>query len=180
MRKFIIIIVLLQFTSCSKIFNETPTCDNAEVKEIVSDLMKVKYANPEGMKYDIFGKIMGIDYDEYYSKYDWDMEKKSEGNELENNIDNSIYQYVFEKKEDGIPSNILTAIKEVESKYNFPQSKYDNPKIENIRIISLDDDSKICNCEAYLQYDQENIKSGDILYSAQKNTDGDINVEIEK
>ena len=102
--------------------------------------------------------------------------------ELYRNINSYLDQYIFEKNENTIPSDILPIIRDVVSHYDIPSTLYDIPEVKNIRLVSVDKETKSCSCEADLKYTDKNNqeKSKSIFYSAQKNTDGETYVEVLK
>lgn len=102
----------------------------------------------------------------------WDEMKEELGQKIDAIVNDGRRQY-NERKE------YLKANYQTDEKIKESYDKYYSSKISNIRPISSDKENKKCECEATLNLGT-NIKDNirEIYYTAQKNTDGEVYVEM--
>lgn len=200
MKKSILFLGLLGgLTSCDKLFDDTPKCDDKEVVALVEAIGVEQLLENEENEY--YSRVL-FAHEYFYEDY----KKFYENNSIPDEIDED-----WEKKWTDFNEEKLNEIKEklkfIENGNNITyNSKIKNAviktyglKVSNIRPVVSDKESKKCECEANITYNPidpntsyERIKAfskdrvyfpqkeetKDIYYTAQKNTDGQIYVEV--
>lgn len=104
----------------------------------------------------------------------WDEMKEELGQKIDAIVNDGHRQY-NERKE------YLKANYQTDEKIKEIYDKYYSSKISNIRPISSDKENKKCECEATLHLGtdiKDNVR--EIYYTAQKNTDGEVYVEMSR
>lgn len=132
--------------------NSTPKCDENTTIKNVKEIM-----------FDFWSEAYLVShiYDNLYDSWNVD-----DFNERRDGIRNYISLYK-RGMYDSIPKNILSLIK----------THLDSYSVSNIRTNSSDEVSKSCGCTAQFKND---VIEKEINYSAQRNSEGDIYVEIER
>lgn len=154
------------FVSCDKPIK----CDDSQLKEQVkeilveNDLKKFSAYNANRRILERHPELKNLDIiknqPEHRSVFDADILVLAEG-------------AYHRKNYDAIPKEIYSA---VEEDYNIYMNNI-TPAIQNIRLNFQDDETQSCGCSASAVYPTKTI---DITYTAQKNTDGQLYVEVFK
>lgn len=214
MKKSILFLGLLGgLTSCDKLLDGTPKCDDKEVIALVEELGIPKkdywlniyneYYNEDFRKYpkkdegytltysqkafdswskirDDFNKKYGDNWrykihgSYYYKPTEKEKEKYQKLKEEEDKLIKQLHKELYEEYEKNmayIKDNYQT-----DATLKAIYDSYYSTKTSNIRPISSDKENKKCECEATLTVGNKNEK--EIHYTAQRNTDGDIYVEL--
>lgn len=204
MKKSILFLGLLgSLTSCDKLLDGTPKCDDKEVIASVEELGIPKedyWENIYNEYYDDTLKGYGnddrwmetgiystklykqldkerLEYlenkyggEKYYELQDNNKNVQDERNELRNKNEEKAQKEIADNM-DYIKNNYQT-----DATLKPIYDSYYSTKISNIRPVSSDKENKKCECEATLTIANKNEK--EIHYTAQRNTDGDIYVEL--
>lgn len=215
MKKAILFLGLLGgLTSCDKLFDDTPKCDDKEVLELVEEIGIPKenfwwnihreyYADKLEQYEKEVEKKEQLIYEQIAKKYGLSLWQVQNTNDLSNylSIDSNGREYgelphfwnemkeelqnkmdiLYDEKSKQYDERIeyLKANYQADEKIKAIYDKYYAVKVSNIRPISSDKESKKCECEATLNLGsslKDNIK--EVYYTAQKNTDGQIYVEL--
>lgn len=155
MKKILFIFSSLSIISCNKLKDETPKCDDQSVINTVKEI--VVENNKDNQVNEIFKEIYGEPWnsDRYINS--------KEPLEL-----SAFYDRFKNGDTSGIPQNILSKFEEYKN----------SVEVKNIRTDSKDDVSKSCGCEAEIT--SKFVRYNNIVYTAQKNSEGQVNVEVYK
>lgn len=204
MKKSILFLGLLGgLISCDKLFDDTPKCDDKEVVKLVEEL-EIEGKNYWPHIYDAYyddniassgmGHINSkqtklkreVFSEELAKKYGLEVKQVIDPMLIETDVDlrNKIYEEInaFNKKLDEEvkeKGEYLENNYQTDSKIKEIYDSYYTVTVTNIRPISSDKESKKCECEATLNLGKslkDNVK--EVYYTAQKNTDGQIYVEL--
>lgn len=145
--------------------DETPKCDDTLNIGYVKNML----ASSEIYASVLYEKLYKVSPDEELEKAEDNTEYKKEYLKRYRELMEHCSNYREGKTED-IPENILKLIEKEIEKF-----KVEN-RIENIRIVNIDEISKKCECE--IDWIKPNNEFKTIIYSAQKNSEGDVNIEI--
>lgn len=127
-------------------------------------------------EYDVKRKeLSNVDYE---GIYELEKEKKSMLAKIDNEeeIVNRAYEEINGRYKWGEKRNFVKKAYKQEDKIQEIINRLYPVGISNIRNVSFDKENKKCDCEATLKWGDN--KSKEIYFTAQRNTDGDLYVEV--
>lgn len=165
--------------------NSTPKCDQDDVLLKIKEMTTKEINNHvrKDIVNKVVGRMMGVSEEEIDSlrQSNWS-EKRDQYLTTFNKYSDYIELYFKNNNDDSIPNDLLKVIKDVvtENNYSFTKLTYLSPEVSNIRLIYVDDETKTCGCNANISYEGFTHFNKSITYILQRNTDGEVYIQLAK